>query len=83
LLITHSEIFPGTFASTTETANYLLEKVGLPRRPVLKWGPLGMQQTSEAGNGRLRVLGFAGNSGPDHIDHFHAMYGFLRRLERL
>jgi hypothetical protein len=83
LLITHSEIFPGTFASTTETANYLLEKVGVARRPVLKWGPLGMQQTSEAERGRLRVLGFAGNSGPDHIDHFHAMYHFLRQLERL
>jgi hypothetical protein len=83
LLITHSEIFPGTFASTTETANYLLENLGLARRPVLKWGPLGMQQTSEAGRGRLRVLGFAGNSGPDHIDHFHAMYHFLRQLERL
>jgi hypothetical protein len=82
-LITHSEIFPGTFASTTETANYLLDALQLKRRSVLAWGPLGMQQTSAARQGRFHVLGFAGNAGPDHIDHFHAMYHFLRLLERL
>jgi hypothetical protein len=82
-LITHSEIFPGTFASTTETANYVLEALGIRRKPVLEWGPLGMQQTSEAGSGRLKVMGFAGNSAPDHIDHFHGMYHFLKLLEKL
>ncbi len=39
MLITHSEIFPGTFASTTETADWLLGKLGLHRTAVLKWGP--------------------------------------------
>jgi hypothetical protein len=82
-LITHSEIFPGTFASTTETANYLLAQLGMTRKPVLKWGPLGMQQTSEARSGRFALLGFAGNSAPDHIDHFHGMYHFLAALEKL
>ena len=28
VIITHSEIFPGTFASTTETADYLLAQLG-------------------------------------------------------
>jgi hypothetical protein len=82
-LITHSEIFPGTFASTTETTNYLLDSLSLKRKPVLRWGPLGMQQTSEVRQGRLLVLGFAGNAGPDHIDHFHGMYHFLALLERM
>lgn len=82
-LITHSEIFPGTFASTTETANSLLTQLSMTRKAVLKWGPLGMQQTSEARNGRFVVLGFAGNSGPDHVDHFHGMYHFLAALEKL
>jgi hypothetical protein len=82
-LLTHSEIFPGTFASTTETADYMLQQLGLRRRPVLEWGALGMQQTSEARRGRFLLMGFAGNTAPDHIDHFHAMYHFLRLLERL
>jgi hypothetical protein len=81
LVITHSEIFPGTFASTTETADYLIRALGLKRVPVLAWGPLGMQQLSKVEQGRFAVLGFAGNSAPDHVDHFHAMHHFLARLD--
>ena len=32
MIVTHSEIFPGTFASTTETTDYLLGQLGLRRR---------------------------------------------------
>jgi hypothetical protein len=81
-LVTHSEIFPGTFASTTETADWLLHSLGLHRTPVLRWGPRGMQQLSEAHSGRFDLLGFAGNSAPDHIDQLHAMPEFLARVER-
>lgn len=80
-LVTHSEIFPGTFASTTETADYLVRSLGLRRTPVLKWGPRGMQQLSEVRAGGFELLGFAGNSGPDHIDHLHGMPEFLARIE--
>ena len=78
-VVTHSEIFPGTFASTTETADWLLRALGLRRTPVLRWGPLGMQQLSEVHMGQFEVLGFAGNSAPDHVDHLHAMPQFLAR----
>ena len=79
-LVTHSEIFPGTFASTTETASWLIRSLGLQRKPVLKWGPRGMQQLSEVKSGNFEVLGFAGNSGPDHIDQLHAMPELLLRV---
>ena len=81
-LFTHSEIFPGTFASTTETATYLLSKLRLKALPILKWGPGGMQQISEAGQGNSRILGFAGNTAPDHIDHLNGLYFFLNRLQK-
>jgi hypothetical protein len=79
-LVTHSEIFPGTFASTTETADWLLRALGLRRTPVLQWGPRGMQQLSEVRAVGFELLGFAGNSAPDHVDQLHAMPEFLRRL---
>lgn len=79
-VFTHSEIFPGTFASTTETADYLIRELGLERTPVLRWGPRGMQQLSEVHRAELLILGFAGNSAPDHVDHFHAMPEFLELL---
>ena len=81
-LITHSENFPGAFASTTETTDYLVRTLGLRRTPVLAWGPGGMQQLSEVRKGRFEIMGFAGNSGPDHIDQLHGMPEFLRRAER-
>ena len=76
-IVTHSEIFPGTFASTTETSDYLLKTLDLKRTPVVRWGPLGMQQLSETRHGSFHVLGFAGNSAPDHVDQFHAIGTFL------
>ena len=79
-LVTHSEIFPGTFASTTETADWLLHALGIPRVPVLRWGPRGLQQLSEAHVGRFELRGYAGNSAPDHIDQFHALPELLERL---
>ena len=81
-VMTHSEVFPGTFASTTECADWLLERLALRRTPVLEWGPMGMQLLSRTRSGGFEVLGFAGNSAPDHLDHLHGMAGFLPSLLR-
>jgi hypothetical protein len=78
MVVTHSEIFPGTFASTTETADYLLTQLGLHRRAVLRWGPMQTQQLSEVSAGQFRVIGYAGNSVPDHVDQLHSLPEYLR-----
>jgi hypothetical protein len=80
LIITHSEIFPGTFASTTETADYLLREWGLKPQPVLKWGPMKTQILSEVRKGKLLVMGFAGNSAPDHVDELESLPEYLKWL---
>lgn len=54
----------------------------LERTPVLKWGPRGMQQTSEVVAGAFTLMGYAGNSAPDHVDHFHSMPELLEMLLR-
>ena len=81
MILTHSEIFPGTFASTTETADWLLAQLGLPRTPVLRWGPMGTQQLSEARRGRFLLIGYAGNSAPDHVDQLHSLPEYLTWLK--
>ena len=78
MIVTHSEIFPGTYASTPETADWLLRQLGLQRKAVLRWGPMGTQQLSEARSGRLSVIGFAGNTAPDHVDQLHSLPEFLK-----
>jgi hypothetical protein len=81
-IVTHSEIFPGTFASTTETADWLLAELGVERTAILEWGPRGLQQLSIASRGGFELLGYAGNSAPDHVDQFHAMPELLASLLR-
>ncbi|HEV2689536.1 MAG TPA: hypothetical protein VGV35_13325 [Bryobacteraceae bacterium] len=80
MVITHSEIFPGTFASTTETADWLLAKLGLQRRPVLRQGPKDMQQLSEVRAGKFLLLGYAGNTAPDHVDQYHSLPELMKLL---
>jgi hypothetical protein len=79
-LMTHSEIFPGTYASTTECADYVINALHLQRHAVLQWGPGGMQMLSETQCNGLTIRGFAGNSAPDHIDHFHGLPVFLKMI---
>ena len=78
MIVTHSEIFPGTFASTTETTDWLVAQLGLKRRPVVRWGPMGTQQLSEVKAGQLTVIGYAGNSAPDHVDQLHSLPQYLK-----
>lgn len=80
MIVTHSEIFPGTFASTTETADWLLAQLGLKRKPVVKWGPMQTQQLSETKAGKFGLIGFAGNSAPDHVDQLHSLPEYLNWL---
>ncbi len=77
-IITHSEIFPGTFASTTETADYIVKQLKVTRKPVLEWGPMGTQQLSEARVGRFLLIGYAGNSAPDHVDQLYSLSEYLK-----
>jgi hypothetical protein len=81
LLILHTEIFPGTFASTTETADWLIRELRLRRRAVARWGPKGTVLLGDTRAGRLRIQGYAGNSAPDHVDLLHALPDWVRMRE--
>jgi len=79
-LITHSEIFPGTYASTTECADYLLSSLAVKRTAGEKPGPMGMLQRSKAARGRFTVIGYSGKTAADHIDHLHAMPAWFKYI---
>jgi hypothetical protein len=80
-MISHSEIFPATYASTTECVDHLLSTLGLKRRPKLKAGPVGMQQLSEVDVNGFHIRGYAGNTGADHGDQLQAMPAWLKILK--
>lgn len=79
-VLTHSEIFPGTYASTTECIDHLLRQIGIKRKVKVRNLPPGMRQLSSVIKRRIYVFGYAGNSAPDHVDHLHAMPFWFRHL---
>jgi hypothetical protein len=84
LAITHSSIMT-PYASTTETASFLLMQQNIPRVTQNLPGPRpGMLMLSRADRGSLHVQGYAGNDAPAHCDHLHAMgdtlFPYLRDL---
>jgi hypothetical protein len=71
--LTHSSI--GTpYASTTETADFLLSQVGAERRPagLPRYRP-GMVASSRADAGDFHVVGFDGTNEAAHADHLLAI----------
>ena len=71
MFVSHSSIIPPGYASTTETAAFLIEQVGgrptaaRPRRGE----PMGLDLIRRYSRGRFQVRGYAGNGPLDHCAH--------------
>jgi hypothetical protein len=79
-IVTHSQIVPGTYASTTETADYLLHHLKLQRKEAKKIGPMQTQQLSEVRAGQFVVHGYEGDTAADHVDLLHALPYHLKQV---
>lgn len=77
-LITHSEIVPGTYASTTECADYLLNAAGMERKPMSGVNDEEMSARSQAWKGKFTIYGFAGEEAPHHMQHLYSLDQWLR-----
>lgn len=78
LVISHCQLKPETYASTAETADYLLQQLRLDgeRKPVNENWADGWRCLSRCDRGGLHVWSFSGETGSDHLQH-------LRNLHRL
>lgn len=76
MLVSHSSQVPPGYASTTETADFLLKAVDASSEAVdVDWGD-GWRQIRKGTRGRFVVLGFNGEGPEDHMRH-------LRRIGEL
>ncbi|HEV3167798.1 MAG TPA: hypothetical protein VGZ22_27590 [Isosphaeraceae bacterium] len=72
-LLTHSAQVPEGYASTTETADFLIRSLGgMPELTKVDWGD-GWTQVRRFSKGRFLVLGFHGTEGSDHLRHLRAI----------
>ncbi len=71
MFISHSSIIPPGYASTTETANYLIWKLGGKPRTSRPRGsdPMGLDLISRYSRGNFHVRGYTGNDKMDHCAH--------------
>ena len=84
LLISHSRQIPEGYASTTETADYLIAKLGGERKTAesLEW-PDGLKLRTQFTRAGFEVLGFDGEAPEDHMRHLRGIGAFLRRVENV
>jgi hypothetical protein len=81
-VLSHCDLQPDGYASTKETADYLIAQLGGTRRPVAgAWPADGLVPTSRYVNGRFEVHGFAGTTGTDHLRHLHGLWALLKRID--
>ncbi len=80
LFVSHSSILTTGYASTTETAQYLVWKVGGKVRPTepLAADPMGLERMSSYSRGGFHVRGFKGSGAADHCAHIGLMRDVLR-----
>jgi LysM repeat protein len=71
MFVSHSSIIPPGYASTTETANFLIYKVGgKPTRTKPRNNdPMGLDLISRYSRGKFHVRGYSGNDKMDHCAH--------------
>ncbi|MDP3071939.1 MAG: D-alanyl-D-alanine carboxypeptidase/D-alanyl-D-alanine-endopeptidase [Opitutaceae bacterium] len=79
LVISHSAQVPAGYASTTETADYLINRLGGARTSrAEEWGG-GLRLTSGFARGGVQILGFAGEAADDHMRHLRALAPLVTR----
>lgn len=80
-VLSHSRQVPDGYASTTETADYLLRELGLARTPASdgEW-PGGLRLLTRAQQGGFEVLGFDGEAPEDHMKHLRQLGALLVRV---
>jgi hypothetical protein len=80
MVVSHSSIVPGSYASTTETAGYLIDALGgRPRATQPRASdPLGLELLRRFDRRDLHVLGFSGNGRLDHCAHLGLMRDILK-----
>lgn len=79
MVLTHSDIRPPSFASTTEIANYLLGEVGGRRSYAGLIDTFGVEHKTSYENGALAIRGYTGTTKGAHCAHLRMLRGILEK----
>lgn len=80
LLVSHTQLHTPAYASTAETAAYLIARLGGRSEVATEEWPGGLRLRSRFRAGRCEILGFEGETGEHHMQHLRQLGAFLKRL---
>ena len=83
MLLSHTDLHTPEYASTKETANYLIHKLGAPRHRERKVHPGGLIERSRCTLGSIAVISFEGNTAEDHMKHLRHIRIFLQEVNEM
>lgn len=78
-ILSHSQLHTPDYASTVETADYLLSQFNGQRETLNEKGPGDMALLSRFRRKGLEIYGFAGDDGPAHMQHLRNLSTLLER----
>ncbi len=83
MLLSHTELHTPDYASTGETADYLVRALGGPRHLGRTVHVDGLVERSRYSNGNFLVIGFEGETGESHMMHLRHLGIFLREVKAM
>lgn len=78
MFMSHSSIIPPGYASTTETAGYVVGRLGGRPRKANRQDVLGLDMFERYDKGNFHMRGYTGDDKPDHCAHIGLMADIVR-----
>jgi hypothetical protein len=78
MFMSHSSIIPPGYASTTEVASYVLQKIGGKPQKAKREDVLGLDMIRKYDKSGFHARGYEGDDKPDHCAHLGLMAGIMK-----
>ena len=78
MFMSHSSIIPPGYASTQETANFVIKQLKGKPKKASRQDVLGLDLFQRYDKGNFKVRGYTGNDKPDHCAHIGLMADIMR-----
>lgn len=82
MIVTHSQLVPGSYASTVETAEVLIAAAGTTRRKTSDLDSTSMTLESVADRGGFHLRSYEGTTGQDHMNHLRQIHAAWQLVPR-
>jgi hypothetical protein len=78
MFMSHSSIIPPGYASTTEVAKYMVQRLGGKPKKASRQDVLGLDMIERFDKGNFHMRGYTGEDKPDHCAHIGLMADIVR-----